>query len=211
MSYNVYNMFNIPFLKVGSFMNEMKTENVDTNGNTPAGGDMPEKSPKKKLVAVVLVIILLLALGVVVFLVLRGQEESEGGTSLGYEGTAYTVTDEKTLQDMVNEMMAKDGQMALEYSPGASSSDGKNFSCNIVNSAKNQYDMYLGIYSDDALTDELYLTQLIRPGDGIESFTTSRELEEGSHSCILVFTQVEDDHQTIHAQVKVVYTLSVSD
>lgn len=193
-------------------MDEMKTENVDTNGNTPAGGDVPEKSPKKKLVAVVLVIILLLALGAVVFLFLRGQEEKpEEGAGLSYEGNAHTVTDEKTLQELVDEMMAKDGQMALEYSPAASSSDGKNFSCNIVNSVKNQYDMYLGIYSDDGLTDELYLTQLIRPGDGIGSFTTSRELEKGSHSCILVFTQVEDDHQTIHSQVKVVYTLSVSD
>lgn len=177
---------------------------VSTNGEK-----LKTTSAKKRVIVSLVIILFILAAVLGFWLFLKKKHEPASGM-LGYESGAVTVTDESTLQDAVDEMMAKEGQMALEYRPLASSPDGRNFSGHIVNSVKNKYDMYLGIYADEGLKDELYLTQLIKPGDGIETFSTARDLEEGTHSCVLVFTQVEEDHQTIHSQVQVVYTLSVN-
>lgn len=132
---------------------------------------------------------------------------------IGYESSAVTVTDEDTLQDIVDGMIkqTKDGHMALEYKNTAISSDGTNFSCYIANSAKNKYNMYVGIYLDSDLKDQIYLTKLIKPGDGIQNFQSSRKLTPGTYNAVLVFTQVKEDQQEIKSQVSVAYTLSVSE
>lgn len=79
----------------------------------------------------------------------------------------------------------------------------------LANSAKNKYDMYFGIYTDTTYQDELLLTQLIKPGDGLQTFKTSRKLEPGTHEAVLALTQVKEDHKTIQSQSFVTFILKV--
>jgi hypothetical protein len=100
---------------------------------------------------------------------------------------------------------AKDGNISLLYKDNAYSTDGSTFSCYIVNSANNAYDMYLTIFADSAMTDELFLSQLVPPGSGFEEITLEHPLEKGDHTVYVALTQVVTDEetgeQTIHGQV----------
>lgn len=181
---------------------------MEANVESKAGS--PKKNRKWLLL---LLLALLVFVAAVVFVARRNKEEDSGGGTLGYENSAVVVSDADELQRLVDGMveMTKDGMVSLEYKNVATSSDGKNFACYIANSVKNKYDLYLGIYSDMTLEEELFLTQLLRPGTGIEGFEAARTLEPGSYDAILVFTQVKDDHETIQAQASVSYTLTVAE
>lgn len=130
---------------------------------------------------------------------------------IGYATAGVVATDPETLQDMVDEMYekAKEPGIALEYKNVMVSEDGVNFDCFIGNSADNAYDMFITIYSDQALTDELYLSELLRPGTRFEKVTFQKKLDPGEYKGYVVYTQVADEKiegqetltQTIHAQV----------
>lgn len=163
---------------------------------------------------IVLLFIIIIALGIACVLFFlwnsKGKGEDDGG-KIGYDANAVVVTDEDELQKLVDDMYAKDGQISLEYKNIANSDDGSNFNCYIANSAKNKYDMYLGIYTDVSYKEELFLTRLMKPGSGIKNFKSKKKLEPGQHNVILVFTLVENDHETIHTQTNVMYTLNVAE
>lgn len=134
-----------------------------------------------------------------------------GDKELGYEENAVVVTDEDELQKIVDDMQNRDSSISLEYKNVAGSSDGTNFSCYIANSAKNRHDMYIGIYSNAEYDEELYLSQLLRPGSGIKAFECNKKLEPGSYNAVLVFTLVGDDHETIKSQTPVTFTMNVAE
>ncbi len=157
------------------------------------------------MVLILAIIFALAAVGIAFFVWYRPHEDNE----LGYDNGAVVVTDEDELQKIIDDRKNKDGQISLEYKNVATSNDGREFSCFIANSAKNKYDMYLGIYKDASYQEELFLTQLLRPGSGIQSFTCSEALEPGTYDVVLVFTLVKEDHQTIKSQTSVAYTLTV--
>ena len=69
--------------------------------------------------------------------------------------------------------------------------------------------MYFDIYADEKMTDEIFLSGLVPPGNAIEKIKLNRKLESGNHSAYLVFTTVEEDHETMHGQVAVKITLKV--
>lgn len=168
-------------------------------------------SPKRNKWIIPLFAAIIVLAAACVFLLLwkaKGEEENDGG-KIGYDASAVVVTDEDELQKLVDDMYAKDGQISLEYKNIANSEDGSNFSCYIANSAKNKYDMYLGIYTDVSYKEELLLTRLMKPGSGIKNFKSNKKLGAGQHNVILVFTLVEEDHETIHTQTNVMYTLNV--
>lgn len=167
------------------------------------------KRNKWIILLVIAIAILIAACLLAFFWRFRGSEEESGG--IGYDANAMVVTDEDELQKMVDEMQAKDGQISLEYKNVANSSDGSSFDCYIANSAKNKYDMYLGIYTDASYKEELFLTQLMKPGSGIKNFRSKKKLESGQHNVVLVFTLVEEDHKTIHTQTVVTYVLNVEE
>ena len=99
---------------------------------------------------------------------------------------------------------AKDGNIALLYKDNAYSTNGVDFDCYIVNSASNKYDMFLTIYADDALTDQIFLSGLVPPGSGFEQISLDRALETGDHTVGVVLTQVDTDEtgaQVIKHQV----------
>lgn len=100
--------------------------------------------------------------------------------------------------------------MALEYNGSAHSEDGKTFFCYIANAQENQYDMYIDVYSDATLENEIYLSGLFSPGTGLQEVTLDEPLESGAHTVYVAFTQVEDDRSTIHNQVVVTMQFEVA-
>lgn len=136
-----------------------------------------------------------------------------GGPKISYASEGVTaVEDETALQAAVDEMYEKAGEdgVALEYRNDAASSDGKTFTCYIANSVENGYDMFIALYKDAELTEQLYLSGLIRPGTAFKSVTLDSALEQGTHTVYCAFTQMEEDLETIHAQVIVTMEFTVS-
>ena len=131
---------------------------------------------------------------------------------IGYADGVTVVEDPDALQKLVDEMYQKaaEGTIALEYKNDALSTDGTNFSCYIANSVDNKYDMYIQIFADQELTDQLLLTGLIRPGSAFDNIALEHSLDAGTHRVYVAFTQVEEDLATIHAQVFVTMDFTVS-
>jgi hypothetical protein len=134
----------------------------------------------------------------------ENKPNSSLGLTIGYAEGVTEVEDPEALQKMVDEVFASADKppFALEYKNGAYSEDGVNFSCYIANAASNEYDMFICVYADAALTDELYVSQLLRPGTAFDQITLNRKLEPGVHRVYVPHTQIaiEDGEQTIMAQ-----------
>lgn len=171
---------------------------------------------RKRNGIIIAVIVMLMAVIIVVLgiMLLRssGRETTEDGERTG--GMAYeanVITDDaEALQDAVNRLIekAKEGQMSLEMQTIASSEDGIHFTCHLANSVKNNYDMFMVLYLDDT-QQEIYRTGLIPIGARIEEFSLQEALEPGTYEATIVYNQVEEDRETIHAQVNVGLTLNV--
>lgn len=140
------------------------------------------------------------------------KPEQSQTPKIGYAEGVTVVEDPDALQKAVDEMYAKaaEGGVGLEYKNDAFSTDGLNFECYIANASNNKYDMYIQIFADEALTDELYLSQLLRPGTAFDALELERELDPGDHRVYVAFTQVEEDLATIHAQVMVTMDFHVN-
>ncbi len=174
-----------------------------------------DSQPKQKrvlpLTLVLIIIIVLLAAAAVVLAVgkLGGDEEPEteqlGNAStplIGYEEGVTVVDDPDALQNAVNEayaQAAKNG-VPVEYQNNANSTDGKAFDCYIANPVESEYDIYIQIFADVELTDQLYLSKLIQPGNAKREIQLERKLAAGNHLVYVVYTQVEDDHATVRDQ-----------
>ncbi len=173
---------------------------------------MEQKKEKRTNYIILLVIIILLLVGVMAVLTSRlfsTKEEEKSTGRLVYEANVV-VEDAESLQDAVDKMYekAKEGQMALEMQTEATSRDGKKFKCYLANSKRNNYDMFMVFYLDET-QEEIYRTGLIPIGARIENFDLEEPLKSGNHEITIVFNQVEDDQETIHAQVNVGLTLIV--
>lgn len=138
--------------------------------------------------------------------------ETPAGAKIGYAEGVTVVEDPDALQKAVDEMYEKaaEGGIGLEYKNDAFSTDGTNFECYIANAASNKYDMYIQIFADDALTDELYLSGLLRPGTAFDKLELEHSLDTGDHRVYVALTQVEEDMATIHAQVMVTMDFHVN-
>ncbi len=179
---------------------------------------MAQSTETKKPAGQRWIIILLAALIVLLVAVLavvlgRGGLQSfndEQTPKIGYATEAKVMLDEDSLQAAIDEAMenAKNGMVALQYQNDAFSEDGKTFSCMIANAASNLYDMFLTIYADDALTDQLFLSALVPPGSGFEEITLDHALDPGDHLVYVVVTQVEtDDSGTQAIKNQVIHTI----
>ncbi len=177
------------------------SEDATPEKGTPGG--------KKKIAAILAgVIVLAGAAGGTVYYMTHRDDDTP---KIGY-AEGVTALDEDSLQKAVDEMYAKvdEGNIALEYRNDAFSEDGKNFECYIGNSLANEYDMYIGIYSDNTFKDELYLSGLFRPGEAFKNVELNHALEKGDHRVYVSFTQVEKDLETIHGQIMVTMDFHVS-
>ena len=86
---------------------------------------------------------------------------------------------------------ARDGMVSLKYQNDAYSSDGVTFKCYLANSGSNLYDMFLTIFSDVELTDQVYLSGLVPPGSGFEEITLDHALDPGTHRVYVTQSQVK--------------------
>jgi len=144
------------------------------------------------------------------------KEESSGsGFKVGYASEGVTATeDSDAFQKAVNEMYEKSQErgVAVTYKNDAFSSDGIHFSCYIGNPQDSGYDMFIAVYGDDKFADELYLSQLLKPGQAFEELTLSHALEPGVNTVYVAFTQVEeaDGEQSIRGQTVLAMKFHVS-
>ena len=170
-----------------------------------------QKQLDKRLIAVIIGLVLVIV-ALAGFLVYRTVTIDDNDTPLiGYATDATVLLDQDALQAAVDEAQknAKNNQVSLMYQNEAHSTDGKTFSCFIANDAANLYDMYLTIYADSGMTDQLYLSGLIPPGSGFEKITLDHALDPGQHTVCVVVTQVDTDKETGEQVVKnqVVHTI----
>lgn len=172
--------------------------------DAPAETKKSAVSSNKKVIvaaAAVVAVVIVAAITVVIWFS-RDSDDSR----IGYATEATVMLDQDSLQAAMDQAMqnAKDGNISLLYKNNAYSEDGVNFSCYIVNSAQNSYDMFVTIFADAALEDQLFLSGLVRPGEGFESIELERALDPGDHTVYVALTQVkenEDGEQVIHNQV----------
>lgn len=177
-----------------------------------------QPTKKRWLIPALLAVLVLLLAVVIIFLLKPSGEpadtaDTDDTPKIGYAEGVTVVEDPDALQKAVDEMKAKaaEGEVALEFKNEAYSSDGENFSCYIANSTMNSYDMYVQMFSDAELTNQLLLTGLIRPGSAFDNITLEHALDTGTHRVYVAFTQVEEDLATIHAQVVVTMDLIVTE
>lgn len=167
---------------------------------TPAENKQASGLTNKKIIAIAAVIIALL-LGLVVFLLMRPSLTDigdEGVPKIGYAAEAQVMLDQNSLQAAYDAAArnAAEGVVGLKYQNDAYSTNGTDFGCYIVNSESNKFDMFLTIYADAELSDQIFLSGLVPPGSGFESITLDHALEKGDHTVYVVLTQVETDAET---------------
>ncbi len=139
---------------------------------------------------------------------LDGRINWNEGQRVEYAANVVT-SDPETLQDVVDEMYRKSQEkgITLEFKNMMVSDDGVNFACFLGNSKDNDYDMFLTIYEDQALTKVLYVSQLLRPGSRFEKVAFQEQMKPGKYTAYIVYSQVQDEKneevmiQTIHAEV----------
>lgn len=169
-----------------------------------------EKEENKKLIAIIIIVlgITILALGTILLIVLLNEKDEAPydpiknnmvDGKLKYDEAAI-VLDPDELEKEVNDLFQKteEGYITLSHKNIAVSNDGENFECYIMNSIENKYDLYINIYKDNTAQEQLLLTGLIAPGKGIDHFKSEIKLDPGNYKALLVLTQVEDDHETLH-------------
>lgn len=177
-----------------------------------------KKNKKTLIIVIVIAAVLIIAGLVTVIVLLLGNnntpvnpiEANMSGNQLLYHEGAV-VFEEEDLQAAYNEALKKtqEGYITLSFNNYAQSEDGENFKCYLGNAAENTYDAYFDMYLDSTLSDRILLTGLIPPGSGIDTFKSEIALDPGTYEAVLVLTQVEDDHSTIHMQTSVQITLVV--
>ena len=135
----------------------------------------------------------------------EAADDNGGGFRIGYAQEGVTIVDDQNaLQREYDDMVeaARRPGMTLTYINDAFSEDGIRFKCFLSNDIQNTYDMFIAIYADEDFTDELYLSQLLRPGTAFNEIELEHALEPGDHMVYIAYTQVEevDGEQQIHAQ-----------
>ena len=158
-------------------------------------------SNKTKIIIAVLVAVVVIAVAVCITVVAMSRNKPEGPV-IGYASEATVFLDQDSLQAAVDEAQHQ-GMIALSYKNNAYSTDGKTFSCYLANSPSNIYDMFLTIFADPEMTDQVFLSGLVRPGSGFEEIKLDRKLDPGDHTMYVALTQVdteEDGSQVIRGQ-----------
>jgi hypothetical protein len=136
-----------------------------------------------------------------------GMTENANPLIVGYatEGVTPVTNDPDEFNKAVEKAFreaAEKKSMSLKYRYDATSSDGVHFDCLLANSPDNDEDMFIAIYTDETFEDELFLSELLRPGTAFEHITLNRQLDKGVHNVVAAFTLVktEDGQQSITQQ-----------
>ena len=134
------------------------------------------------------------------------ETTNPGAVRIEYAEGTVAVESPDAFQERVDQML-EDAQktIGLQFKNDAYSDDGLNFDCYIANPTRNERDMFLAIYADLELTEQVFLSGLVAPGHAFERITLERPLPEGDHTVYVAFSQVEelDGQQTMRAQALV--------
>ncbi len=158
-------------------------------------------------ILLIAICVLIIAVGVVGFFLIRSLRSKET-----HVGLALTQEELDSAMDDAREN-AQSGRIALKFKNSAYSEDGQSFTCYIMNSEFNAYDMFLTIYADERLTDELFSSGLVAPGRGFDQIKLNRALDKGTNTVYVVLTQVDTDEegtQTIVGQTSHTMKFSVA-
>lgn len=174
-----------------------------------------KKSSNKRVIIILIVVIVLILAGAAFFFIKSGafdKDSMPGSKEIPLEVNAGVLTGDK-LKEWNESVLAEmeDNEIPVTFSPTATSTDGVNFSCEIGNPPGAKYYIYLDMYSDTSLREEVYLSGLLAPGQGIFNFTTNRAFPKGETDIVLVITTVQDNRTAIVAQTMMVLTLQVGD
>ena len=165
-----------------------------------------EESGGVNKILIGVIVVLVIAVGVVGFLLVRnilGSKETSMGLALSREDLEAAMADAQA--------NAEAGNIALKYENDAYSEDGESFSCNIMNSEYNAYDMFLKIYADVERTDELFTSGLVAPGLGFDRIKLNHKLPEGTNTVYVVLSLVKTDEDGVQSIVgETVYTMDFS-
>jgi hypothetical protein len=145
----------------------------------------------------------------------KKEEEKQSGMILDYATTGVVEMDDpEALQRAYEEakQKAQDNTFGLKYQNDAYSTDGKTFSCRIGNSTQNADDIFIAIYADKECTDELFVSQLLRPGMAFDTVELNRTFEPGDYTFYVPHTKIRmiDGVQTIVAQVVITIDFHVT-
>lgn len=173
-----------------------------------------KKSSNKTVIIILIVVIVLLLVGGAVFFVINANKKPEESGQLTSDGTIPYEVNAQIMGSSPNwnDSILQDAQEALipmHFSAGAESKDGENFTCTLGNPPGALYDMYYDMYSDSTLSEQIYLSGLVAPGQEITQFKTNRKFPKGETNVVLVFTTVADDHKTLVGQAMVEFRLVV--
>ena len=170
---------------------------------------METKSKLSNQKLIIILLVALIALLAIVLVVVLGRGKAEdipaGNTPLiGYSTEAKVMLDQDSLQAAFDEALknAEDGFVGLKYQNDAYSTNGTDFECYIANSESNVYDMFLTIYADAELSDQIFLSGLVPPGSGFENITLDHALDPGDHTVFVALTQVDTDEETGEQTIK---------
>jgi len=183
----------------------------------PQNRTTAKRASPNLIIILVAIIAVAASIGAALYIVSKnkGHSEEESSNRIGYATEAKVMLDEDSLQAAMDEALKNDdGGVALDYKNSAFSDNGTDFQCYIRNSEYNAYDMFIAIYSDAELTDQLFLSELIPPGSGFESIKLDHPLKTGTHRVYVVVTQVKDDeegNQVICNQISHTMDFSVTD
>lgn len=174
---------------------------------TSAESKKPSVQSGKTVVIAAIVVVVVVIAAAFILLSRGGSDDNK----IGYASEAKVMLDQESLQAAMDEAMenAKNSYVGLRYKNNAFSDDGINFECYIANSPSNLYDMFLTIYADAEMTDQVFLSGLVPPGSGFENLTLDHELEPGDHTVYVVLTQVDTDEESGEQVIKnqVVHTM----
>lgn len=173
----------------------------------PSTEEKKPSGPSTKTVIIIAAILIAGVIAAAAMVLAYSSAQKSDGLTIGYSTEAKVMLDQAALQAAMDEAArnANDRNIALEYDNNAYSTNGSDFRCYIVNSALNAYDMFLAVYTDAGLTDQVFLSELVPPGSGFENITLNRALEVGDHQLYVALTQVkiseESGEQVLHNQV----------
>lgn len=170
----------------------------------------PSEETKKpsgtnKVLIAVVVVALLAVVAMAAMMMNQKQEPAPAEPQIGYATDASVLLDQESLQAAFDEANknAANGSIALRFINDAYSTDGSTFEGLIANSEANKYDMFITIFADAELQDQIFQSGLVPPGSGYEQLTLDHALEKGDHRVYVTVTQVETSEsgaQTIVGQ-----------
>lgn len=161
---------------------------------------------KNSVTVIILVLALIVAVAVAVVFAFRSGRSAQsvdpsGDNKLKFATEGVTAIDQEGLQKAVDEMQnAPQETVGLYYKGLALSSNGTDFACYLGNSDTNKYNGFYALYADAELTDLVFLSDLLRPGEVFQSITLEHALPKGTTMVYCALTLVEDDLETIHDQ-----------